>query len=80
MFKVFYLFGMLCVADPSVPIHQENCFNIWEKPRIFYQSLNECANAGKLLKISIYSKLEEEGLFLTRGELWCIEASPTVKY
>jgi hypothetical protein len=79
MFKTFSLFGLICVADPTVPIHEENCFNFWEQPIVHYKSLNECNNAGKMLSIQIRSNLEQRGLTITEGELWCIETTKSQK-
>jgi hypothetical protein len=75
MFKTFALFGLICVADPTVPIHGENCFNFWEQPIVHYRSLSACNNAGKMLSIQIRSNLEQKGLTITEGELWCIETT-----
>jgi hypothetical protein len=75
MFKTFSLFGLICVADPTVLIHGENCFNFWEQPIVHYKSLNACNNAGKMMSIKIRSGLEQRGLTITEGELWCIETT-----
>ena len=75
MFKTFALFGMICIFDPSVKIFQENCFNVWEDPAPRYKTLDECDNAGKKLGIKIRTQLENKGIIITQGELWCIETT-----
>jgi hypothetical protein len=75
MLKTFALFGLICVSDPTVPIHEENCFNFWEQPMVHYKSLSACNNAGKTLSIDIRSALQQRDLTITEGELWCIETT-----
>ena len=79
MFKTFMLFGLICVEDPSNQMFGENCFNFWEQPMVHYKSLNACDNAGKMLSIQIRSGLEQRGLTITEGELWCIETTKSQK-
>jgi hypothetical protein len=75
MFKTFALFGMICVADPSVKIFGENCFNVWEDPVVHYKDLITCDNAGKIWSNAIRVNLEKNGLTIIQGELWCIETT-----
>jgi hypothetical protein len=46
---------------------------------VHYKSLNACNNAVKILSIKIRSGLEQRGLTITEGELWCIETTKNQK-
>jgi hypothetical protein len=69
--------SLLVISNSTVKRFMSGLFtwNFWEKPMVHYRSLNACNNAGKMLSIQIRSNLEQKGLTITEGELWCIETT-----
>ena len=78
MIKTFIIFGMMCFIDPKIEDNFPKCFNILEKPFVYYKGRENCLIAvkkrGQILRETYLNK----GLIITEGHLYCIEVNPNV--
>ena len=78
MIKTFIIFGMMCFIDPKLEDNFPKCFNIIDRPFIYYKGKENCLIAvkrkSKILR-EIYTK---KGLTITQGYLKCLEVNPNV--